>query len=112
MFWEKDWGSISGATYRERTVLVIAQYLCDIAGLKGMEQELIFMQDNTPGHATKETITLLEALAIAVCKWPPYSPDLNPIETLWKHMKEYLQAKYKDYKFKSYNKQKIRVQEA
>ena len=68
-----------------------------------MERELIFMQDNTAGHAAKETIALLETLGIAVCKWPPYSPDLNPIETLWKHMKEYLQAKYGDCKFKSYD---------
>ena len=81
---------IGGAIYQEHTVPVIAQYLCDIEGLKGVARELLFMQDNAPGHAVKETKELLETLAIVVMKWPPYSLDLNPIETLWKHMKEYL----------------------
>ena len=70
------------------------------------------MQDNAPGHAVKETKALLEQLAIVVVNWPPYSPDLNPIETLWKHIKEYLQARYGDCKFKSYDEQKERIQEA
>ena len=111
-FWEKDWGKISGPTYRERCLPLLAQYLCDIGGLKGEPEELLFMQDNAPGHAAKETIALLEQLCIITCKWPPYSPDLNPIETLWKYMKEYLQSKYGDFKFKSYEQQRERITEA
>ena len=26
--------------------------------------------------------------------WPPYSPDLNPIETIWDKMKDYLQDNF------------------
>jgi hypothetical protein len=97
----------------EHKVPVIAQYLCDIAGLKGMERELQSMQDNAPGHAAKETKELPNQLAIITVNWPPYSPDLKPIETLlWKHMKEYLQSRYGDYKFKSYKEQKERITEA
>jgi hypothetical protein len=29
-FWEKDWGTISGPTYREHTVPVIAQHLANL----------------------------------------------------------------------------------
>ena len=29
-----------------------------------------------------------------ILKWPPYSPDLNPIETLWNIMKNWIQHKY------------------
>ncbi len=111
-FWKKDWGMIGGASYREHTVPVVAQYLCDIAGLKGEAYEMLFMQDGAPGHAAKETKALLESLAIVVVKWPPYSPDLNPIETLWKHMKEYLQRKWGDCKFVSYEDQKVKIEEA
>jgi len=63
-FREKDWGTISGETYRERTIPVVAQYLCDLEALLGQENELIFMQDNAPGHAAKETVALIVALAI------------------------------------------------
>ena len=42
-FWEKDWGTIGTKTYCERTVPVVAQYLCDIEGLKGMVHEMLFM---------------------------------------------------------------------
>jgi hypothetical protein len=111
-FWEKHWGTISGTTYREHTVPIIAQYLCDIEGLRGMDNELLFMQDNAPGHAAKETKELLREFAIVVVNWPPYSPDLNPIETLWKHMKEWLQANYGNCNFKSYEEQKERITEA
>jgi transposase len=48
------------------------------------------MQDNAPAHAAKETKQLLADLAINRFEWPPYSPDLNPIETLWKYMKNFL----------------------
>ena len=64
----KDWRSINGDTYREHTVPLIAQYLRNIAGLKGMENGLDFMQDYAPGHAAKEKITSLEELAILTCK--------------------------------------------
>jgi ketohexokinase/beta-glucosidase len=70
------------------------------------------MQDGAPGHAAKETKALLRQLGIVTILWPAYSPDLNPIETLWKYMKEYLQRKYGDCKFKSYPEQRARVQEA
>ena len=111
-FWEKDWGIISGPTYRERTILVVAQYLCDLEALIGQENELIFMQDNAPGHAAKEIVALIASLAIKGFKWPPYSPDLNPIETVWKYMKEFLQEKYGDLRFWNYEDLKQKITEA
>jgi transposase len=32
--------------------------------------------------------------AIILLPWPPYSPDLNPIEHLWAHLKQYINAHY------------------
>jgi hypothetical protein len=108
-FWGKDWGTISGPTNREHTVPVIAQHLCNLGGLAG---GLLFMQDNALGHAAKETQQLLKAYAVKVIQWTPFSLDLNPIETLWKHMKEYLTAVYGDYQFVSYEVSRAKVQEA
>jgi hypothetical protein len=70
------------------------------------------MQDNAPGHAAKETKQLLHDFAVVIVNWPPFPPDLNPIETVWKYMKNYLEDTYGDYAFGSYNIQRERVLEA
>jgi hypothetical protein len=43
-----------------------------------------FMQDNARPHTCKATATYLRNKHVDVIPdWPPRSPDLNPIETLW-----------------------------
>jgi DDE superfamily endonuclease len=49
-----------------------------------------FMQDNAPIHSTTITTMWLEDNRVALLEWTPFSPDLNPIEHLWKSVKERL----------------------
>lgn len=52
------------------------------------EPGLIFMQDNAPIHSPKKVKKWFEDNNISVAEWPPYLPDLNPIEHLRFSLKE------------------------
>jgi transposase len=55
------------------------------------------MQNGAPGHAAAETKEDLRERGIYPIFWPAYSPDLNPIETVWNRMKDWIMKKYPDY---------------
>ncbi len=89
VFWEKDWGTINKESYCQHTVPVID-------GWVRMNPGMVLMQDGAPGHSAEYTLQELRDRNVTVISWPAYSPDLNPIETLWNRIKDTLQARYPD----------------
>lgn len=54
----------------------------------------IFMHDGASVHRVYIVRELLTEIGINVMEWPPYSPDLNPIENLWALMKAKIYERY------------------
>jgi hypothetical protein len=109
MVWAAFWG------YAQRTKLFImdrdfeskkhgysANSYIEVLEARVLEhytEDLIFMQDNAPIHTARKVTEWFENHGVYTTDWPPYSPDLNPIENAWWALKKKVMELFPELEF-------------
>lgn len=67
-----------------------------VPAIKNNNPNMIWMHDNVRFHRTNEIEQFFEQHRVQKMKWPPQSPDLNPIENIWGLISQKLNAMIDD----------------
>ena len=87
VIWERDdWGTISAQTYVDN-ILVPTIWPFWYHESRRTRSTLWLMEDGAPAHRARLTQSYRDHYRIPSLRWPPASPDLNPIENIWNLLK-------------------------
>ena len=69
-------GNLTAVRYRD-------EILCPVAVPLVQQHQMTFQHDNSRSHVARVCQDFLANNNIVPLDWPPYSPNLSPIEHLW-----------------------------
>jgi len=71
----------------------VSDFLYEIRKKNG-KNRIVVILDNFRSHKSKMVTETAKKLDITLVFLPPYSPDLNPIEFIWKSVKRYISSMF------------------
>lgn len=76
---------VNGHIDRHEYIRILQDHLIPSAAeiFRQPAPNFVFQHDNAPPHTARDTVAWLAQQNFQTMMWPPYSPDMNIIETVW-----------------------------